>query len=273
MSALLDAALAYAAHGWPVFPVQPRGKAPLCEHGCKDATVDVDRIVRWWSRWPDANVAVETGIAFDVLDVDDLDAGEELFGGPDVELPSGPAALTPSGVVHLYFAPTGLGNRVKFVNGCDFRGVGGYVIVPPSIGANGEPYRWWPFDDGWRDELVPVPGWLRLLLERPQRAPAPPRASHPFDQFRRATTSAYVDAALDDECRKAASAPEGTRNHQLNRSAFALGQLVAAGRLDASIVFSRLLGAALHAGLGEPEARRTIASGLQAGFAQPREVS
>jgi hypothetical protein len=56
----------------------------------------------------------------------------------------------------------------------------------------------------------------------------------------------------------------------LNRAAFNLGQLVAAGLLDAADVQVVLLAAALEAGNPEAKARATIASGLSAGAAKPR---
>jgi len=52
---LLRAALVYAERfGFAVFPCKPRGKTPLTEHGCKDATRDTARIREWWERLPDA---------------------------------------------------------------------------------------------------------------------------------------------------------------------------------------------------------------------------
>jgi bifunctional DNA primase/polymerase-like protein len=49
----IDAALQYAARGWPVFPVSEH-KRPLTDHGFYDGTVDPKQIEEWWSWWPGA---------------------------------------------------------------------------------------------------------------------------------------------------------------------------------------------------------------------------
>ncbi len=67
---LLSEALDYAAKGFAVYPVQPRGKKPLTSHGFKDASVGTDQIRNWWSQWPDANIGLPATAEYVVLDVD-----------------------------------------------------------------------------------------------------------------------------------------------------------------------------------------------------------
>ncbi|MFZ3145380.1 hypothetical protein [Methanothrix sp.] len=82
----------------------------------------------------------------------------------------------------------------------------------------------------------------------------------------------YADAALKDEINSLESSNEGNRNEQLNRSAFALGQFVAAGVLSEAEVIRALSNAAIYAGLEMEEIRATITSGLEAGARHPREI-
>ena len=106
----LDAALRYAARGWPVFPC--RGKIPLTAHGFRDASMDAATIEAWWRENPDALISVATGRASGVvvLDIDVKHAGPngwdalEEIGAP---LPDTPMASTPSGGTHVFFDPAG----------------------------------------------------------------------------------------------------------------------------------------------------------------------
>jgi putative DNA primase/helicase len=104
-----------------------------------------------------------------------------------------------------------------------------------------------------------------LLTAQPEPRPIPaPNGYKPGD--------GYGVAALAGEVERVRSATSGTRNDTLNRAAFALGQLTAAGVLDRATVEGELLGAALAVGLGEGEAVKTIQSGLNKGEQAPRAI-
>ena len=85
--------LSYAHLGWPVLPIHSPaagacscgqtdcaspGKHPRTVHGLKDATTDEAQIDEWLCKWPDANVAIATGITANlvVLDIDTHNSGE-----------------------------------------------------------------------------------------------------------------------------------------------------------------------------------------------------
>ena len=281
------AALRLARRDWPVLPCHhPIGghcscgdsgcpspaKHPRSRHGLRDATTDTAVIAAWWRTWPHANPAIRTGArpggaGVVVLDVDpDHDGNTSLAQliaahGP---LPATLEVLTGGGGRHLYFAHAGPpvpNSAGRLGPGLDIRGDGGYVLVPPSIHATGGRYRW------IRRPLRPLPGWLADLAQ-PWRPEARDPAERPTRTLRQ--PGAWAAAARTAEATKVRTAPEGTRNHTLNRAAFALGQLVGAGYLDADDVVATLTDAALTAGLTAAETRATIASGLRAGAAHPR---
>ena len=114
--------------------------------------------------------------------------------------------------------------------------------------------------------LVSPPAWLLEAVSKPTR-PAPVLGCRPVR-----VPGAYGRRALESECQRVADAPEGTRNGVLNSAAFNLGQLVAGRVLAVDDVIDALLVAAQRAGLSVSEARRTIASGLDAGAEQPRGI-
>jgi Bifunctional DNA primase/polymerase, N-terminal len=291
MTRLLDAALGYAARGIPVYPAHwprptpsraslacscPRGPAcdrpakhPLVRHGLHDATCNPDQLKRWWSRWPQANLGLATGICFDALDIDGhagLAALGELQGAADLPLP-GPLVATGGGGWHQWFTPTGLGNRPPHgLAHVDWRGKGGCVLAPPSHHISGRPYRW--LIDLDQAPLAEVPAALRQLLDpdRPVATPAgpvdpsrPPAPDHPYGR-----------RVLADELAALGRATPGHRNRTLNRCAFKVYRYVAGGLLDDREVTAAFTQAALAIGLSSTETDRTLASARIAGLANPR---
>lgn len=140
---LAAAALWYVErYRWPVFPLRPGTKVPATPHGFKDATLDVDRIKRYWSAVPDANIGLPTGIAFDVIDIDLPDGPAQWAEGTNVPDTHGRVS-TANGGFHIYVKPTGGGNRARFLPGIDYRGAGGYVVAPPSwLGERARSWSW-----------------------------------------------------------------------------------------------------------------------------------
>ena len=138
---MLDRALTYAASGVPVFPCQPGGKAPITPKGFHDATTDPDVVRQWWTANPTANIAAPTGApGFDVLDVDvraDGDGWAAYGEAQHAGLIDGWTRVirTPSGGLHLHYPGTAQRNGSLRGQHLDFRGAGGYVLLPPSLGT------------------------------------------------------------------------------------------------------------------------------------------
>jgi hypothetical protein len=281
---LLPTALAYAAAGVPVMPLfaplfgpdkparcscghadcRRPGKHPRNRGGLTGASTDPAVITAWWEHWPGANLGGRTGIVFDVCDVDGPEGAAAVARLLTADHRRGEAPLTRtgSGGWHLLFAPTGLGNRVGFLPSVDWRGQGGYVVLPPSRHISGNHYA---TVRPLTAALPPVPPALLATLTQTSGKPARSPHSAPAGRSR-----GYGPAALDREAGAVRAATEGRRNDALNRAAFNLGQLIAASQLTAGEVEAELTDAALAAGLTPAEIARTITSGLMAGQQHPR---
>lgn len=156
---LKEAALAYVSWGWPVFPLKPRLKTPATPNGFKDATLDAGKVAAYWDRYPDANIGLPTGVMFDVVDIDVPKGVESLCtlikdGKVDALVPRVDGrhpvhgmVVTASGGQHWYVQPTGNGNKADVwgkvgLHGIDFRGLGGYVVAPPSVFGDDRGHSW-----------------------------------------------------------------------------------------------------------------------------------
>jgi hypothetical protein len=85
-----------------------QGKHPRTWHGLSDASNDLETIMGWWNKWPNANVGLITGKKSGnfVVDIDLNKGGEyslndlqDSYG----ELPSTLTAISGSGGRHLIF--------------------------------------------------------------------------------------------------------------------------------------------------------------------------
>ncbi len=256
---LSSAAMRHAREGRLVLPLKPRGKVPITAHGVRDATTDTGTIVWWWRAHPAANVGIATGATSGIVVLDvDGPAGEASLGKLPNPLPDTLVVLTRRGA-HFWFAHPGgkvANSAGKLGPGLDVRGDGGYVVAPPSRygegGAAGV-YVW----GGEGRTLARWPEWLRPPEDGPQRATESPRSILRGVVGR---GNRYAQTALEAEAEAVRKAPVGTRNDQLNRSAYAVARFVRSGELRFADVVAVFLAAAAAAGLPEREARSTLAS-------------
>jgi Bifunctional DNA primase/polymerase, N-terminal len=286
------AAEVYAALGYPVLPCFAPASAGSCtcragrgchrpgkhprlradrpgQGGVHEASCDVATVRRWWRRWPEANVALRTGVWFDVADVDRQEGVEALcaiLGNAEGLQEAGPLARSGGGGWHLLFAPTGAGSPGEVLPGVDWRGHGGYILVWPSVHPSGRRYRWIrPLSL----ELPEAPAALRALLAPPPPStPRGPGGCKPVG-------GGYGWAALRSECARLAGTSPGERgrpgrNRALYMAAFRLGRLAAVGHLELAEITTALTQVARQVDLGEREIGPTIASGLRNGSAHPR---
>lgn len=157
------AALAYAARGRSVIPMQPHGKRPLVAwREFQQRAASVAEIHRWFRHWPDANVGIVTGriSGIVVVDVDLRHGGPQCVAAAEAAqgpLPPTVEAATGGGGRHLYYAHPGaaVANRVAVRPGIDVRGDGGCVVAPPSVHPSGRRYAW--VDGHGPDDLAPAP--------------------------------------------------------------------------------------------------------------------
>jgi hypothetical protein len=144
---LHSAALYYASVGLHVFPLSPGSKIPFKgSGGCRDATTDAERINAWWTGNPNANIGIATGHLVDVVDIDGFEGQasraknwETNFAAIDTDALAKVVTPRPGGM-HIYVPATGDGNSAGIYAGIDYRGLGGYVVAPPSINEQGS-YR------------------------------------------------------------------------------------------------------------------------------------
>jgi hypothetical protein len=148
----------------------------MTKRGLLEATDDPNQVEWWWSRTPDANIGLRTGIAFDVLDLDGPEGLASLTQIAPGYKHDGPVGATGKGF-HLLFGVTGKRNfanpmgKESATPGIDFRGDGGYIVAAPSIHPNGHAYRW------HRPAMLPLPAapaWLWDLFPKPVAPAAGP---------------------------------------------------------------------------------------------------
>lgn len=189
---MLEAALSYARLGWHVFPCwwpeqrhdgkwrcacgNDECKSPakhpigaLVPGGQNNATTDEETIRAWWSRYPQANIAVALAASgLCAVDVDPRNGGletVELLEAKFGSLQSDVMQFTGGGGWHSVFQlprdASSLPGRLG--PGVDFK-INGYIMGDPSLHVSGKRYGWEASSDP-REGVVPspLPDWVRSM--------------------------------------------------------------------------------------------------------------
>jgi Bifunctional DNA primase/polymerase, N-terminal len=193
---MADAAIRFAAMGWPVcagafVPVRPQRSAEVrscsCDRiGCPSpgahplspawqllASTDPELVARWWMATPEANVLLVTGRVFDVLDVP-AEVGMTVLsrlGSADPR--SGPVAIGAGNRAHFFVRTRGAPDdesewwschldcepeEVAEVTGLRWHCRDSYVLAPPSRHHSSGMARWLRDPAGY-----PLPDGVRVL--------------------------------------------------------------------------------------------------------------
>jgi putative DNA primase/helicase len=189
---MLDSALSYAALGFHIFPCcwptatgscgcgrnhkgRDIGKVPLTPKGFYDGTNDIERINKWWIKWPNANIGWwPTGhIVLDEDNKKDNNGAESIAKlqqeyGP---LPATLINLSGSHLGHHYIFKNSNDKEIGNVNmtkrypGIDIRADKGYILLPPSLHITG-----WRYEVQDDLPIVDAPTWLVTLLLSEKRS-------------------------------------------------------------------------------------------------------
>jgi len=280
---LLASALELADLGMSVIPLWwpigstcacPKGdqcssaaKHPLTTNGLKDATLDANVIKTWWAKWPSANVGLCTGTEIDVIDVDGAIAEYNQL-TRDNGIPEHVATVVTGrgeGGIHVYCTPGGNKTIPSGKHGLpdkiEVKGVGGYVVAPPSRHVSGGTYTYMKRIDGDIAGQIPLDQWLSKL-EKPPAPVVPIRALHSTNNVSTANVStanvqAYRDAVIRAACEAITTTSSGGRWMALATVAVPkIARGIAGGLIERSVGLYALHNAAAQSGLESDELAR-----------------
>lgn len=280
------AAYACSRFGWRVFPLRADTGTPSFTEWPERATTDTEQIQAWFTgEYANCGVGIATGpeSGLWVLDID-VKHGYDGFsslreltranGGSVDDFTRTMTVRTASGGAHVYFkwdeasgTEGGIRNDSsgKLGEGLDVRGIRGYVRAP-EVGA----YRIVERDGVKITRVMSAPQWLIPLCKKRRSASAdePTNADIRYRMSAQGRKWGRFQAA--EAVRRLGRSPSGTRNDNLNRTAYQLGMLsVSLGEPTRGDALTQCLKALIHAGANDSidAQTRTFTSGWEAGRA------
>jgi len=169
MNSLLETALCCTRRGWHVFPCWPGRKEPRIQGGNLSASNDETKVRAWWTKWPDANVAISTKPSgLTIVDCDHGNESEAAFQAwrAGAGLPETYTVRTgrrDGFGVQMYYSTPGEDPAKSMAwdegtHSGDIRGSWGYVMAAGCLHPSGETYSVLV-----ETPIAPVPGWARTV--------------------------------------------------------------------------------------------------------------
>jgi hypothetical protein len=163
----------------------------------RDATTDEDYLRVWWSKFPEANIAIATGSRSRsvILDVDPRRGGDASLRELERShgaLPDGPRVQTGGGGEHIYLSTPDnvcIRSRRDLLPGIDILAEGAYAVGAGSIHESGRQYRWKPGNTLSEQPLPPCPSRILELINKGARSTAQTVTSIPEGQRNTTLTS------------------------------------------------------------------------------------
>jgi hypothetical protein len=284
---VLKLALAFAATGFPVFPVdvfwdderKRWRKVPCIKEWESRASINRYLIEFWWRRWPLAVPGIPLGRCGKVVvDADRHPGcvdGVALFHELDRTrgpFPVHPYNQTKGGGEHHWFAQPAMPIRWAKWAGGEVLGHGRFVVgyAVPQGECPELPQVFW---NGAEFQAPPTMGTAakpdRHVSTADPGSPAVPMVCGPPTEHQRN----YANASLRNDTAELWASRLGQRNIKLNAIAYSMGRQIARGWIARDRVEEFLLRACKANGLfkddGLAQCRATIASGINAGMKRP----
>jgi putative DNA primase/helicase len=158
---LKNQALKYVEAGFSIIPLKPRSKLPLIKWArFQKRKATKEEITKWWTRWPDANIALLTGKINNIIVFDEDGPEAEKIIKEKGGFPPGPQSVTAKGRHYIFRHPGfSIGNDVNKKLDLDIRGDGGYIVAPPSVHPSGHVYSWAPELSLFEIEIAEMRDW------------------------------------------------------------------------------------------------------------------
>lgn len=269
------------------------GKHPAPTVKPNQANVNRNITDTWYTERPFDNVAIHCRLSkIVVIDIDPRHGGFESWAEFtkrfELVIPKTVEVLT--GLTdsvesvrgtHIYFRYEGEDEFVGDLSSFGLAGVdikyNGFVIAPPSVHRSGVNYEFKNECAPWETEIAPLPPALNALLRKTGDGRLVETVIHPEGNLQflatcTSTTTPYGRAALEGECAKVSSCPEGSRNQTLFKVGVRIASLVAGGEIAYEDALTNLNIAAKRCGLEQQEIDQVLlrqGGAFAIGAAQP----